>query len=383
MVRRTRKLTSMVWRNAGEAILLCLILIGAFLYFLHYYGYLLIIDFWPWGLLHSLTALLFTILIASIFAFWQFSRMKKRLELLEDSMLHLEKGNLSHEMPQLGDDEIGRLSDLLSTISRRWEEQVNTLQRMSSNNASLAEKAKFSAVTEERQRLARELHDAVSQQLFAISMTATALGRTIDKNMEQSKRQIFMIEEMSSIAQSEMRALLLHLRPVHLEGKQLVQGLHELLQELKAKVPLKIEFEMDEQIRLPRGVEDHLFRIVQEALSNILRHSKATVAEVKLQKRQDVIRLMVRDNGIGFELQHKKKVSYGLVSMEERVTEVGGTMQIITAPSRGTRIDIRIPIINEAGKPDELKLNHAARTEMKTEEVNEEDEHEDEGTAGG
>src|SRR5690606_36451866 len=204
------------------------------------------------------------------------SRTKRRLDSLQDAMLHLEKGNLSRPIPPLGQDEIGRLGIQLSRISTKWEEQVSSLQRLSTNNAELAEKARLSAIVEERQRLARELHDAVSQQLFAISMTATAVGRTLDKDFDKAKRQIALIEEMSSVAQSEMRALLLHLRPVHLEGKKLAQGLRELLQELAAKVPIEISWEMDESIRLPKGIEDHLFRIVQEALSNTLRHSKAT-----------------------------------------------------------------------------------------------------------
>ena len=83
------------------------------------------------------------------------------------------------------------------------------------------EQVRFTAVIEERQRLARELHDAVSQQLFAISMTATAVSRTMEKDWERAKRQVQLIEEMAAVAQSEMRALLLHLRPVHLDGKNL------------------------------------------------------------------------------------------------------------------------------------------------------------------
>jgi NarL family two-component system sensor histidine kinase LiaS len=142
-----------------------------------------------------------------------------------------------------------------------------------------------------------------------------------------------------------MRALLLHLRPVPLEGKRLSQGLVELLQELHAKVPIEIVWDLDEQIRLPSGIEDHLFRIVQEALSNALRHSRASKLEVRLQQLGDTIRLGIRDNGAGFELDDKKQTSYGLQTMRERVIEIGGSLNIITAPGKGTRIDIRVPIL--------------------------------------
>lgn len=219
---------------------------------------------------------------------------------------------------------------------------------LSNNNAQLAQKAKYSAIVEERQRLARELHDAVSQQLFAISMTATAVGRTLDKDFDKAQRQIYLIEEMASVAQSEMRALLLHLRPVHLEGKRLAEGLVELLDELAAKVPMEIVGELTDDIYLPKGIEDHLFRIVQEAMSNALRHSKATRLEVRLtQSSTESIRLLIRDDGIGFDLDVKKHASYGIMTMKERVNEIGGSLNLITAPGKGTRIDIRVPIIAE------------------------------------
>ena len=123
----------------------------------------------------------------------------------------------------------------------------------------------------------------------------------------------------------------------------------ELLQELQAKVPIDISWEMDANIQLPKGIEDHLFRIVQEALSNTLRHSKATTMEIKLQHPPDAIRLTVRDNGIGFDMDNQKHASYGLVSMRERVNEVGGSINIVTAPDKGTRIEIRVPLVKVDG----------------------------------
>ncbi len=311
------------------------------------YGYLAPIQSWLVSLQHLLALLVISIGIGMVYGYWQSNKLKGRLEQLYNSMLLLEKGNLTGTIPPLGEDEVGRLGDQINRIRQKWEEQVNSLQRLSSNNAELAERAKFSAVVEERQRLARELHDAVSQQLFAISMTATAVGRTLEKDFGKAQRQITLIEEMSSVAQSEMRALLLHLRPVHLEGKKLSQGPFELIQELKAKIPIEIIFSMDEQIHLNKGVEDHLFRIVQEALSNALRHSRAEKMEIKLQYRSGLVRLIIQDNGVGFDLDTKKQTSYGLVSMQERVNEIGGSIDMIAALGEGTRIDIRVPLVQE------------------------------------
>ncbi|WP_168121118.1 sensor histidine kinase [Paenibacillus sp. HB172176] len=206
------------------------------------------------------------------------------------------------------------------------------------------EKVRFSAVIEERQRLSRELHDAVSQQLFAISMTATAVSRTIERDWERAKRQVQLIEEMAAVAQSEMRALLLHLRPVHLDGKNLGQALKILIEELQQKVPMTISLEIDETITLLPRAEDHLFRIAQEALSNSLRHSKAESMFIRLQRIDHKVHMTLIDNGIGFDLEAKKQSSYGLLTMEERVNELGGSLNMISKPGEGTTIHLWVPI---------------------------------------
>lgn len=210
------------------------------------------------------------------------------------------------------------------------------------------EQVKFTAVIEERQRLARELHDAVSQQLFAISMTATAVSRTIEKDWERARRQVQLIEEMAAVAQSEMRALLLHLRPVHLEGKTLAQALERLVSELQAKVPMDISIQVDRSILFHATAEDHLFRIAQEALSNTLRHAKASKMDITLVRDGQMAKLSFTDNGTGFDQEEKKQASYGLLTMEERIHELGGRIAIMTAPGEGTAIEMWVPI--EDGK---------------------------------
>lgn len=354
MSSQKKKLTNMVWRSMGEMVLYSLALFVIISYVLYTFGYINEMTSWSAVIFHSLMIMIGLCLIGAGFGFIQSNRMKGRLRLLEDAMILLEKGHLNKALPSLGEDEVGRLGEQLNRISLKWEEQVSSLQRLSSDNAALAEQSRYSAIAEERQRLARELHDAVSQQLFAISMTATAVGRTLDKDFDKAKRQISLIEEMSSVAQSEMRALLLHLRPVHLEGKDLPQAIKELVSELKVKIPIDIQVDIEEGIRLSKGIEDHLFRIVQEAMSNTLRHSKATRMDIRLLHRgPDMVRLAIRDNGIGFDLDEQKHASYGIVSMRERVNELGGSIDIISAIGQGTRIDIRIPVINEMGEEKE------------------------------
>ncbi|KWX77245.1 sensor histidine kinase [Paenibacillus jilunlii] len=342
-----KKSSNMVTRSMGEGALFSLVMLLVILYIMYTYGYLQPFEDWKIGVRTAVTLILLPVVFGIVFGFYQGFRTKRKLERLRATLVAWEKGNLTPAMPDLGNDELGRLSGQLSRISGKWENQVNTLQRLSTNNAKLAEQARVSAIMEERQRLARELHDAVSQQLFAISMTATAVGRTLEKDFDKAQRQIALIEEMSAVAQSEMRALLLHLRPVYLEGKGLREGLQELIKELEIKIPIDIVFEMDPDVQLLKGVENHLFRIVQEAISNTLRHAKAEKMEIRLHRRGDTVRLTLRDDGVGFEMDESKQTSYGLSNMQERINETGGSIQFITAPGKGMRIEITVPLVNE------------------------------------
>lgn len=345
----SRKAANMVWRQMGETVLFSLGIGILIVYLLWVQGLMAPLGHWSTVLKFGLYAFGVLVVAGAAFGFLRSYPIRNRLDILGEAMSSLEKGNPSLPIPSLGHDEIGRLGDQLVRLGRKWEEQVTSLQRLSTNNAELASKARMSAVVEERQRLARELHDAVSQQLFAISMTATAVGRTLDQDFERAKRQVQLIEEMAAAAQSEMRALLLHLRPVHLEGKRLVEAIPELVDEMRAKIAMDISLDMEEDLLLNKGMENHLFRIVQEALSNTLRHAKATKMDIVLQRRGDSVRLGIRDNGIGFDPLLKKHASYGMVSMEERVNEIGGSLNIASAPGKGTRIEIRVPIMGEGG----------------------------------
>ncbi|MDT3427952.1 NarL family two-component system sensor histidine kinase LiaS [Paenibacillus forsythiae] len=341
-----KKNANIMSRSMGEGALFSFVLLLVILYIMYTYGFLRPVESWNYGL-RTASVVLLPIGLGIGFGFYQSFRVKRRLERMRETLLLWEKGNLTLSMPSLGEDELGRLAEQLNVIGSKWENQVTTLQRLSTNNAQLAEQARLTAIVEERQRLARELHDAVSQQLFAISMTATAVGRTLEKDFDKAQRQIALIEEMAAVAQSEMRALLLHLRPVYLDGKGLEQGIRELIKELKVKVPIEILFEMDSGVQLMKGVENHLFRIVQEAISNTLRHAKAEKMEIRIHRRGDTVRMTIRDDGIGFEMDEYKQTSYGLSNMQERITETGGSIHFITAPGKGTRIEITVPLLSE------------------------------------
>jgi two-component system, NarL family, sensor histidine kinase LiaS len=293
---------------------------------------------------------LFLVMCAgAIFGFAAGKHIKKRLDELEEATMAFERGNYAYRVPDLGPDEIGTVGRRLNTMSHRIEDQIASLQRLSSERAEWSETLKQATITEERQRLARELHDAVSQQLFAISMMTKAAQHTIEQQPEKAVQQMIKVEEMAGVAQSEMRALLLHLRPAHLEGKGLREGVQDLLEELQQKHDLSIVGDIQTLPSLAKGIEDHLFRIIQESISNVLRHAKATTLQVRLATVQDQVRLKIEDDGVGFNPDEERPSSYGLQSMGERVNEIGGVLDITSLPNKGTVIEVKVPLVKVEG----------------------------------
>ncbi|MSD83361.1 sensor histidine kinase [Lactobacillus curvatus] len=223
------------------------------------------------------------------------------------------------------------------------------IQSYSDRPTMIAGETKEEILAQERHRLARELHDSVSQQLFAATMMLSALSEVAQKQTDnvQMLQSLTTVERVLNEAQSEMRALLLHLRPVNLEGKSLRDGIIQLLNELKTKIAIEITWDID-SIALPSGIEDNLFRIVQELLSNTLRHAKAQEIEVYLKQLGQSALLKVIDDGIGFDPKAEQKAgSYGLNNIVERAHSVGGTAKIISLPNQGTSVEIRVPLLKE------------------------------------
>jgi NarL family two-component system sensor histidine kinase LiaS len=203
-------------------------------------------------------------------------------------------------------------------------------------------------VSQERNRLARELHDSVSQQLFAASMLMSAITESNLTLQDSEAKQLKMVEKMINQSQLEMRALLLHLRPAALKGKSLQAGMKELMNELAQKVPLELNWKI-EGFELDKGIEDHLFRILQESVSNTLRHANATALDVLLIS----IILRIVDNGVGFDVEKEKVGSYGLQNMYERAVEIGGLLKIISLPDKGTKLEVKVPLVEREEKQND------------------------------
>jgi two-component system, NarL family, sensor histidine kinase LiaS len=254
----------------------------------------------------------------------------------------LKSGKISDRMMKTEQEEFNPIIEELNQLATYLEEQAFSLQRLADEKVTLAQTAHTAAVMEERQRLARDLHDVVSQQLFALSMLSSATLRIIDHQPDKVREQVQQIADIAIKAQGEMRALLLHLRPIELSEDSLCEGIIKLIVELKEKTKLEFQASIDEIEHLSKAAEEHLFRIVQEALSNILRHSEATKVKITLTERENDIYLYISDNGKGFDPSKEKIASYGLKTMRERCEEIGGVFNIRSKKQEGTYIDIRI-----------------------------------------
>ena len=273
-------------------------------------------------------------------------KIKKRLDVYSVFLSTLSEGKYGAELLHFEEnDELDMIGRELNELAAKLQDQVRSLQKLADEKSDLAQQAHVAATMEERQRLARDLHDAISQQLFALTMMSQATTKTIETKPEQAKVQIEEISQIALQAQNEMRALLLHLRPIQLSGESLEQGIKQLSEELMQKSNLIFDIEIDELSELSSSKEEHLFRMVQEALSNILRHANANKVALSIKVRSDSIDLHISDDGKGFNIeeQAQSKTSYGLKTMKERSEEIGGTFRIRSKVGQGTYIDVRIP----------------------------------------
>jgi len=162
---------------------------------------------------------------------------------------------------------------------------------------------------------------------------------------EKMQTQLQSVAAILETAQKDLRVLLLHLRPVELEEKSLVEGIQILLKELEDKSDLKVSLKHN-VTKLPKKIEEHIFRILQELISNTLRHAQASCLDVYLYQTDLELQLKVVDNGIGFQLGSLDDLSYGLRNIKERVEDMAGRVQLLTAPKQGLAVDIRIPLLD-------------------------------------
>ncbi|MCI1858445.1 MAG: sensor histidine kinase [Sporolactobacillus sp.] len=265
---------------------------------------------------------------------------------VDDDLAAVAQGRDPTATGSAGTEELKAIHVRLLALKRQMARQTQLSRKIANEKAELEEKAVQKIISEERNRLARELHDSVSQQLFAASMLLSTVNERRPGANDTESRQLRLVEQTIHQSQLEMRALFLHLRPVQLHGKPLKEGMEQLLSELRQKVPMTIRWTI-EPVVLEKGIEDQLFRILQESVSNTLRHAKAQSLDVLLIRREQLVILRVSDDGIGFRTGEAKPGSYGLQNMHERAAQIGGILKLVSVPGKGTSLEVKVPILEE------------------------------------
>lgn len=258
----------------------------------------------------------------------------------------------------------GRVLGVLSVIGetgRQFKvEEVTLLASIADEvgvaveNARLYQQAEQLAVMKERERLARELHDSVTQSLYSLTLFAEA-GRDLvrDGELERVEGYLTRLGEIAQQALKEMRLLVYQLRPLALQREGLVGALQQRLDAVEGRVGVEARLLAEKSIELPATVEEGLYRIAQEALNNALKHAAATSVTVYIRAEDERVELEVIDDGQGFDPDTvSDRGGMGLTSMRQRAEKLGGSLTVLSAPGEGTRVKVSVGVRTPARSYD-------------------------------
>jgi signal transduction histidine kinase len=282
---------------------------------------------WAGQRLWASYALLIAIVpVGVLFGLLASRRLVRRVRRLERATVAVADGDYTVTLPVSGRDEVGRLEANFSSMTRQ----------LCSALAAERQRATADARAAERARIAREVHDAISQHLFGLRMIAAGMCRA-DPGNQQART----IERIADEALRDMQALLTELRPAGLDGTGLAPALLEICTAYHDRLGVTVNASLDD-VTIPAAVEHALLRITQEACANAVRHGNTRQLAVSMARQDGHIELAVRDTGTGFDPAAPHAGS-GLAHIRERVAELGGTVDIESAPGRGAVLTVRVP----------------------------------------
>ncbi|RMH00604.1 MAG: sensor histidine kinase [Chloroflexi bacterium] len=274
----------------------------------------------------------FTLLVGLaglLFGFLTSRGLSRRLHTLTEAANNWSRGEFSVVVYDNSRDELGQLARRLNQMAEQLQNLLETRQEL--------------AAMEERNRLARELHDSVKQHVFAAAMQLGAARSLLPEKPQAAMVHLNEATDLTHSAQRELTGLIQELRPAALAGKGLAEALRDFVADWSRRTGIEADVRIVGERPLPLDIEQVLFRVAQEALANVARHSEAGQAKVQLVQNKQEVMLRVEDNGKGFT---KTKVSYGLGirSMQERLTSVGGQLSVDGEPGKGTTVTAIIPV---------------------------------------
>lgn len=268
-------------------------------------------------------------LIGAVFGFITSRGLTRRLESLSRSADAWSRGDFSVMAVDTSADELGQLSHRLNLMAEQLQNLLQSHQEL--------------AGIQERNRLARELHDSVKQQVFATTMQVGAAQALLPDDPEGARLHLAEAEKLSRQSQEELALLIQELRPAALERDGLSEALENYTADWSRQSGIKAEVQVQGERSLTLTLEQALFRVVQEALSNVARHSEASNVTVTLNYEGVDVTLAIIDDGRGFDSSLNMGEGYGLQSMGERVESLGGRLQVDSQPGHGTKVVVQIP----------------------------------------
>ena len=287
-------------------------------------------------------------------------QIQRRLDRLHLAIIQLHKGNLAFRLRHGGTDPFDEVYADFNRMAGSLEERMRYVQERAAQEMEKEEAAERAAA-EERRRLARDLHDTVSQQLFAMHMHASSLPMILERNPAQAEPIMKQLIEMSHLAQKHIRGLIAQLRPLELEGRSLTQALEMWFPDYCNHNGLKGDLDIRIQGELPDALEQQIFLIIQEAVANVVKHASASRISISVHETEHQYSVMITDDGVGFTSETARNHSYGLSTMNERARKMGGELEITSRPGTGTRIRVNIPKFSQSAEGtvnDESGQNH-------------------------
>jgi len=281
----------------------------------------------------SIIMLIVALPIGAIFG-WLASRgLRKRLENLSTSAKAWSTGDFSSTPRDSSADEIGELTRNLNNMAEQLQTLLHTRDEL--------------ARVEERNRLARDLHDTVKQQTYAARMQLSAAKNLMETDPKTAASHLESALQLNRETQQELKLIIDELRPAALEGKGLAQALKEYADRWQQHTGIQVTTTISGERSLPLDVEQTLYRVLQESLSNIARHAEADVVGLSLNMAAEEVTLIVADNGRGFEANTIHPNSLGLAGMKQRLNEVGGTLNVKSTLAVGTIVTARVKLNTE------------------------------------
>ena len=268
-------------------------------------------------------------LIGTLFGFLTARGFSRRFHQLSGAVEQWGQGNFTLRATDASGDELGQLTRRLNLLAEEFQGLLSSQQQL--------------ATLEERHRLARDLHDSVKQQVFAISMLVNSAKKMLSSDLGHAQTCLEETDTCVQHVQQELTTLVLALRPAALAEQGLVAAVSDLAAHWSQQSGIDSQVKVEGTLAPSLKVEEALFRIAQEALANSARHSQATQVELTLTSEQDRCTLTVHDNGQGFDSATMQGKGIGLRSMQERIHAVGGTLNVTSALGEGTQVTASCP----------------------------------------